>query len=643
MLQYARHVADRFTPRPGRCGLIWGGVETARGFEPLRWGGDIGVEITGKQGSGKTRGAVMPSLLIEDIHEDALTWTESQRRFHPYGLETVKIVLDIKGSITAATAGYRASLGENVFVIDPYSDDPGVAARNPFDDIRVFTKYMFSDCTRLSGWTCEPMSAGNESTAKYFDATAIEAMGGFIGHNAFRAIAEGDPAINSPVGLITFLSGFERIEDAINAVLDYEHDPHGIAGWVEELDGKPTGRPTKTCPWIAQMMRVLSSKADDERSGIYGSTLKDLPIYRDPRIVPNVTRSTFRIEDLVNDPKRSSVIYIRMTYADLEQLRPYVRLLLNDMLYRLMPPAVVIEGREARGNLREFMILLEESAALNKMEQIQKAASFMRGLGGKLVTVWQNRNQVEATYGKLETISQNQGLHLYYTPETKEESERLSEMLGETSFVVQERNVSGDRMTITPRNHLAEQNRIETRRNYSPYEVRALPKDELFFFANGLQGRVRQYHYDENPEMLRRSQIPPPKESSVTARRPFCIINLERELGVDRYRLVISPAPDPFERNRNAAIVQSNGCRVHRWDRTFGDTGLKLFYGQMWLPERTKPILNQRKGYATAALRDDDIAKALAAFDAQAEAELPVVDDANDPLDAPIFDPAQFA
>jgi type IV secretion system protein VirD4 len=195
-------------------------------------------------------------------------------------------------------------------------------------------------------------------------------------------------------------------------VLAYEHDPHGVAGWLEERNGKKTNRPTKTCPWIAQTMRVLAAKAVDEKSGIFGSTLKDLPIYRDPRIFANTTSSTLRVEDLVNDPERSSIIVIRMPQADLEQLRPYVRLIINDWLYRLMPNAVSIGGRETRGIVRPWELWLEESAALANMEQVQKAASFMRGLGGKIITVWQNSAQVEATYGKLETISQNQGLHL---------------------------------------------------------------------------------------------------------------------------------------------------------------------------------------------------------------------------------------
>jgi type IV secretory pathway TraG/TraD family ATPase VirD4 len=97
----------------------------------------------------------MPSLLTESVHPDAKSWPEAWRRWHPYGYEPLRILLDIKGSLSEAILGYRKSLGERVFVIDPYSGDPGVAKRNPFDDIRIHTKYMFSDCTRLAGWVVE--------------------------------------------------------------------------------------------------------------------------------------------------------------------------------------------------------------------------------------------------------------------------------------------------------------------------------------------------------------------------------------------------------------------------------------------------------------------------------------------------------
>jgi type IV secretory pathway TraG/TraD family ATPase VirD4 len=275
----------------------------------------------------------------------------------------------------------------------------------------------------------------------------------------------------------------------------------------------------------ASLNATEPAKATDEQSGIFGSTLKDLPIYRDPRIFETTTSSTFRIEDLADDPERSSIIVLRMPQADLEQLKPYVRLCLNDWLWRLMPPARSVGGRETRRHRRLFDLILEETAAAGNLEQLQKAAAYLRGLGGRITTVWQSSSQLEAIYGKLETISQNQGLHLWYAPEKQEDAEALSVALGEYSWVVKERNVSGDRMTIP--GHLSENNRIETRRWLTPYEVKNLPSEKVIMFSQGLQGVEKQYCYDQNPDMLRKSQLPPPKESDVQRRVPFCITNME--------------------------------------------------------------------------------------------------------------------
>jgi hypothetical protein len=69
------------------------------GLEPLRWDGEVGIEARGKQGSGKTRGFVMPSLLTESVHPDAQSWPAPWRRWHAYGYEPLRILLDIKGSV----------------------------------------------------------------------------------------------------------------------------------------------------------------------------------------------------------------------------------------------------------------------------------------------------------------------------------------------------------------------------------------------------------------------------------------------------------------------------------------------------------------------------------------------------------------
>jgi type IV secretory pathway TraG/TraD family ATPase VirD4 len=629
MVTQEREPANEFKPRRGRSGQIFGAVETKRGLEPLRWGEEIGVDVVGAQQSGKTRAFVLPSLLIEDIHDDATTWSDDNRRIFTYGYESVKIILDPKGELWALTAGYRKSLGENVYCIDPFSKDPGVAKCNPFDFIRVYGDDFFRDCRRYAAWLCEQMAIEKPD---YWQNTSIDGMAGFIGHNALRAIVEGDATINSPSGLIRFISSFKTIRDAIAAVLEYDHDPHLLMGWFEEEDGKTTTRRTTTCPWITRVMTILGAKEADELSGIYGSIMQHLPIFNDPVLASNSMTSTFDIRQAMNDPEHSTAIYIRMSPADIDQLRGYVRLLVNYLLYEMLQPTVTRAGRSARGNLRPFVMWLEECAALNRLEQLQRAAAYMRGMGGILITVFQNRNQIETVYGEKETITGNQGLHLRYTPETDDEAEALSKALGEYSFVVKERNVSGDRMTIAPRNHLAENNRIETRRWYTPFEVKALPKTKLFFFGKGKQGCIDQYPFDQVPELQRRADLPPPERSDVSMKVPFCITNLERELGPERFAIAISPAPDRYKKNREAAEPQKNGSLVYRWERTWEDSGKTMFYAQVWLPNRKKPIFDQRKGYESHDMREENIASALAAIDQRQGTD--VIKDADTKEDA---------
>jgi hypothetical protein len=254
----------------------------------------------------------------------------------------------------------------------------------------------------------------------------------------------------------------------------------------------------------------------------------------------------------------------------------------------------------------------------------------MRGLGGRITTVFQSETQVEATYGKLETIRQNQGLHLRFAPEKDEDAEALSKALGEYSWVVKERNISGDRVGIP--GHLAEQNRIETRRWYTPFEVKGLT-DRVILFTQGLQGVEKQYCYDQNPTLEARSEMPPPKESDVQQRVPFCITNMEAELGAERFKLVMSPAPDKIAANREAAEQHENGCRIFKWENVDEDTGRKTFFAQVWLPDRPRPVLNDRKGYPTDAKREAAIAAIFVEFGLVEPEGAPVVE-ADDECEA---------
>jgi hypothetical protein len=108
----------------------------------------------------------------------------------------------------------------------------------------------------------------------------------------------------------------------------------------------------------------------------------------------------------------------------------------------------------------------------------------------------------------------------------------------------------------------------------------------------------------------------------------------------DHYALIPKEAGEPrpraFEYHTffNRLTSQSSGG--------FDDTGKGLFYAQVWLPNCPNPILNVRKGYETMALREKAIEDTLNAFDARNAVKVDVVKTADNPLDVPTFDPADF-
>jgi hypothetical protein len=74
------------------------------------------------------------------------------------------------------------------------------------------------------------------------------------------------------------------------------------------------------------------------------------------------------------------------------------------------------------------------------------------------------------------------------------------------------------------------------------------------------------------------------------------------------------PAPDKIAANREAAELHENGCRIFKWEDVDEDTGRKTFFAQVWLPDRPRPVLNERKGYATASDREAAIAELFDEF-----------------------------
>jgi hypothetical protein len=101
---------------------------------------------------------------------------------------------------------------------------------------------------------------------------------------------------------------------------------------------------------------------------------------------------------------------------------------------------------------------------------------------------------------------------------------------------------------------------------------------------------------------------------------------MEAEFGPERFKLVMSPASDKIAANREAAEIHENGCRIFKWEDVDEDTGRKTFFAQVWLRDRSHPVLNERKGYATDARREEAIVALFLEFGLVEPEGVPVVE-----------------
>lgn len=521
----------------GKAGPIIGGFETKIGIVPIRYSGELGISYTGPPGDGKSA-LLKTNFLIPLQHEEAATWTEDERRAHPYGHEPSIVALDVKGNLVESTSRYQSDvLGKDVFVLEPLGDSSeGRAAYNPFWGIRLGTEHEADDCYQAS---LDIVDADGKGLATYWDKASTAFGGAVIAKIGYRALYLNDPRMFSLPGLVDYISSFDLIDGLISDILETEDDPNGVFGWVDSK-----GEKTKVRPWVADVARAMKSKAAEEKSGVYGSFIEFLAIYRSEVLRKHISTSTFSFRGLANSPK-AGVVYISIPAMRLDAMRPYLRMLTRAALRELTESTSTIAGREVRGNIRSTIIALDEVASLKHVEEIGTASGFLRGHGVQLWLFWQATSQLRRLYGNDESISETMDVNLWGRPKTFDAAEEISEALGRFSTLVTKRNVSGKRASLGPRDHVSENADITTRNILTASEVMRFPADRVIIFTKGLRINAKKFAYFLNPDLQKRAELGTVTESNVMKHVPFFISNLEERVGVESIKKLLNPIASP--------------------------------------------------------------------------------------------------
>jgi type IV secretion system protein VirD4 len=320
--------------------------------------------------SGKGVGLVVPTLL---------TWPGSC------------IVHDIKGENWGLTAGFRSSFGR-VLLFDPTNADS--AAYNPLLEVRK-GEWEVRDVQNVADVLVDP--EGSLEKRNHWEKTSHSLLVGSILHVLY---AEPDKTL---AGVANFLSDPKRsIESTLAAMMLTQH--LGEAG---------------THPVIASAARELLNKSDNERSGVLSTAMSFLGLYRDPVIAHVTRRCDWRIADLVEE-RRPTTLYLVVPPSDISRTKPLIRLVLNQIGRRLT------EELHPKNRRHRVLLMLDEFPALGRLDFFESALAFMAGYGLKAFLIAQSLNQIEKAYGQNNSILDNCHVRVSFATNDERTAKRVS-------------------------------------------------------------------------------------------------------------------------------------------------------------------------------------------------------------------------
>jgi len=343
--------------------------------------------------------------------------------------------LDIKGENWALTSRYRQSLGHTVLRFDP-SDSSGVSACfNPLEEVRLDTLQAIPDVQNIATMIVDPEGKGLQD---HWSKAGFAFIAGVILH-CLVMVRHRQKRTATLHDLLNMLADENRsIEELFQEMLETEH-----AALVKECfpNGATGGEHIHL--FIASSAREMLNKAGNEGSGVVSTALVNLALYRDPVVAMNTSRSDFRVHDLMNHEVPVD-LYLVMSPADVNRLRPLIRLILNLIITRICE-RMEFENGEQKKPSRRLLMLLDEFTSIGKMEIVNKSIAYAAGYGISYMLVIQNVEQLNETYGKENGIKGNCHIRIAYAPNTLETAKELSEMTGKTTVLTQKTSVSGSR------------------------------------------------------------------------------------------------------------------------------------------------------------------------------------------------------
>ncbi len=425
----------------------------------IRSGGSTHVFLAAATRSGKGAGFVIPNLL---------DWPGSV------------VAFDVKGENHAATAGFRAAHGHEVFLFDPESPDSD--RWNPLRRIASDPGLRSRDLQRLAA-------------ILYPERTAAEA---FWTHQARELF----------VGAAQLALETRGSEATLGQVQRFLSGPD-LAGAVAAELGPDAGASAGVSEDCARrLLRWAESGSEGMRAGILATACERLLLWSEPLLDRATSGRDFAPDEL---RRRRLAVYIRVAPGAIDRLAPVLRLFVEDLVHANTASPFGAD----HGNPVPVLLMLDEFPLLGRAGSVERAIAYVASYGLRCCIVAQSETQLRGVYGEdgAQTLIRNCAARVYHAPETAEDANALSNALG--SVLAPQRTRSHPSGLLSRSGASVSVTRAE-RPLLRPQDARAMPRDASVVLVPGCRPiRSTKIRWWRDPEFSRRSR---PRAESRTSR-----------------------------------------------------------------------------------------------------------------------------
>ena len=419
----------------------------------LTYGGDGHCLTFGPTGAGKGVSVVVPNLLA-----------------YPGSV----VCIDPKGAIAPITAAHRAAMGQKVVLLDPFGEVQSALDNRPD---------LAGAWPALPPSSVNPFGHLNRNSPDAVDEARLIAAG-LVKTESEKNRFFSDSARLVLEGLILYLlatRGVVVIEEVFErAFLPRQRfEAEVLADMLALGDNE---KATYLESHIAHMAGLIQNLTGDAGASVWSTLYRSLSLLKSPRLLPAMQPSDVSFASVKDTP---TTVYLVLPARHLETHGVWLRLMLSILIGQLS---------DARRSDYPVLFIVDECAALGRLEILETAVGLMRGYGLKLWLIFQDLPQLKSVYeGRWESFVSNSGIKQFFNVNDLETADFVSKYLGEKTQMVRGESLSSQ--TQSTGSSLSAQGRPLLTAD----EVRRLPRDEQILFYEGqfpIRAQKLSYHAD---------------------------------------------------------------------------------------------------------------------------------------------------